>query len=187
MAEEASETVKQTGGNRSFIKIPLVDVIPAKAYHDLSMEAIKRRPGLYLASVLDAWTRFWRVALVYDPDYARSPALVAAVKGLWPFQKAFWLGCNLLFLASACLVPFTLFKRRTAGWFEFSSIAILAVSVLQALVEYADNSRFAIPMQPFIALMALYSLTVVDSTRFTLATLFHRRWSRKSSRMGRTS
>ena len=169
--EEASEIVAQSGGNRSFIKIPLVDVIPAKAYHDLSVEAIKRCPGRYLVSVLDAWTRFWRIALVYDPDNARSSALVCAVRCFWPIQKALWLGCNLLFLASAYLVPFTLFKRRTVGWFEVAAIAILAVSVLQALVEYADNARFAIPMQPFIALMALYSITVADSSRFTLATL----------------
>jgi len=176
--EEAADIVQQTGGNRSFIKIPLVDVIPAKAYHDLSMEAIKQRPDRYLASVLDAWTRFWRVALVYDPDNSRSPALVGAVRWLWPLQKGFWLGCNLLFLTSACLVPFTIFKKRTVGWFEFASIAIVAVSVLQALVEYADNSRFAIPMQPFIALVALYSVTVVDSTRFTLASLVQFLWKK---------
>lgn len=169
--EEASEIVVQTGGNRSFIKIPLVDVIPAEAYHDLSVEAIKRCPGRYLVSVLDSWTRFWRIALVYDPDNARSSALVSAVRCSWPLQKAVWLLCNLLFLASACLVPLTLFKRRTVGWFEIAAIAIVAVSVLQALVEYADNSRFAIPMQPFIALMSLYSITVVDSSRFTLASL----------------
>ena len=76
------------------------------------------------------------------------------------------------------LVALTLFKRRHFGWLEFLSLSIFAVSILQALVEYGDNSRYAVPMEPAIALVALYSLTVVTPNRLTLALglqLFSRR------------
>lgn len=172
--EEAWDLVRASGDNRSFIKIPSVDVIPAVVYHELSVEAIKQCPGKYLASVVNAWLRFWRVALIYDADYAHSEIIRQATPAVWRIQKVLWLFCNAVFLSSALLVPFTIFVKRKLGWFECVTIAIIAVSVLQALVEYADNSRFAIPMEPIIALMALYSLTIVSPERLTLASLFSR-------------
>jgi hypothetical protein len=172
--------------NRAFIPRPDPYPLP-DAYLRLSLEAIRRKPFLYLSSVWKAWLRFWRVSLMYDSAFLRSPRIAALVPWIWKFQKSLWLVANLLFVLNLPFVALNLFKRHCVGWVEFLSLSILAVSFLQALVEYGDNSRYAIPMQPFIALMALYSLTVADSSRFTLATLFHRRWTRKSSRMGRTS
>ena len=77
----------------------------------------------------------------------------------------------MLFVVNLPLVALTIFKRRYLGWLEFLSLSILAVSILQALVEYGDNSRYAVPMEPAIALVALYSSTVANSCRFTLASL----------------
>lgn len=172
--EESAELVRITDGNRSLMSIPGIDVIPPKAYQALSMEAIKQHPGKYLFSVGKSWLRFWRVSLIYDSDYAHSPAIRHLCPLVWPIQKGLWLICDFLFLLSVALVPFTIFLRRKVGWFECLAISILAVSVLQALLTYADNARFVIPMKPLIALMVFYSITVVDPNRFTLASVVRR-------------
>ena len=164
------EQAQALDDNRAFIPRPDPYPLP-DVYTRLSLEAIRREPLLYLSSVCRAWVRFWRVSLLYDSSFLRSPLFSSMVPWFWRLQKCIWLVANMLFVVNLPLVALTIFKRRYLGWLEFLSLSILAVSILQALVEYGDNSRYAVPMEPAIALVALYSSTVANSCRFTLASL----------------
>ena len=174
LRDEHWDYAQSLDDNRAFIprpKIPGTAVERSTYYLQLSKEAIKKEPLKYLSSVATAWSRFWRVSLFYDVDNARHHALDKFVRLVWPFQKMLWLFLNLVFLISAALVARNIFLRKSIGWYECTIVLVLAVSVLQALVEFGDNSRYAIPLQPTIGLIALYSLSKVDTNRVTIASV----------------
>lgn len=167
------------GDNRAFIPRPHIDGTRKDSsdyYLQLSIEAIKHNPDKYLVSVANAWLRFWRVSLLYDSSYVRSHVLDTVVNRLWLIQKLAWLTLNLSFLMSVVLMVNSIVRCRTIDWYECITVMILAVSVLQALVEYGDNSRYAIPCQPVIGFIAVYSIFVVDKSRTTIASIL--RWFR---------
>jgi len=163
---------QKLGDNRAFIPRPHIEGTRRDSsdyYLQLSMKAIKNNPVMYLHSAYNAWLRFWRVSLLYDSTYVRSLLLDSIVSHIWIVQKLFWLLLNVLFIISALLMTFSLIRCRTIGWYECVIVMILAVSVLQALVEYGDNSRYAIPVQPAVGFIALYSICVADKSRTTIA------------------
>ncbi|MBQ7251675.1 MAG: hypothetical protein IJS32_03630 [Kiritimatiellae bacterium] len=153
--------------NRAFIPRPGFD--PASAYSTyylhLSFVAIGKHPFLYLGSVAKAWSRFWRVSLLYDADYSRNPRLDKRVGKLWPLQKVAWLFVNSMFLLIFPFLLLNALKRRNIGAEEVIFLMILAVSVLQALVEYGDNSRYAIPVQPSVAFVVFQMLSNWEKSR----------------------
>ena len=172
------------GDNRAFIPRPHIDGTRKDSsdyYMQLSIEAIKNHPFKYIVSVANAWMRFWRVSLLYDADYVRSQVLDTAVSRIWLIQKLAWLTLNIAFILSAALMIPSIFRYRTISWYECITVMILAVSVLQALVEYGDNSRYAIPVQPAVGFIAVYSIFIADRKRTTIASTL--RWfrSRKTS------
>lgn len=167
------------GDNRAFIPRPHIDGTGKDSsdyYLQLSIEAIKHNPDKYLLSAANAWLRFWRVSLLYDATYVHSHALDTVVSRIWVLQKLVWLALNVLFIISAVLMAHSIVRYRTIGWYECITVMILAVSVLQALVEYGDNSRYAIPVQPVIGVIAVYSIFVADRSRTTIASTL--RWFR---------
>jgi len=169
------QMTQELGDNRAFIPRPHIEGTKRDVsdyYMKLSIEAIKNHPVKYLLSVLQAWMRFWRVSLLYDATYVRSCMLDRVVGYVWVTQKMVWFAMNALFLISAVLMVHSLVRHGTIGWYEIVIVMILAVSVLQALVEYGDNSRYAIPVQPTVGFIAVYSICVVDRKRTTIASTF---------------
>ena len=147
------QRAQELDDNRAFIPRPGLnpDSEYSSYYLRLSLTAIGNHPFLYLASAAKAWLRFWRVSLLYDTDYSNDARLDGLVGRLWPVQKTLWLSINCTFLF---FFPFLVLKfigRNHIGVEGVISLMILAVSVLQAFVEYGDNSRYAIPIQPALA------------------------------------
>ncbi|MBP5787694.1 MAG: hypothetical protein J6Y19_07760 [Kiritimatiellae bacterium] len=146
--------------NRAFIPRPPME--PASDDADyllhLSLSAIRHRPGAYCISVFNAWLRFWRVSFLYDSDCLHVPGLDRWIRLLWTPLKLIWLAIEFFFLATLLALPFKWVKQRSIGPVEMVSLLILSVSVLQALVEYGDNSRYAIPMLPAMSFVVFHSL-----------------------------
>jgi len=180
LRDEYWDFAQSLDDNRAFIPRPEIagtKVEQSDYLVRLSKEAIKNNPLKYLQSATSAWMRFWRVSLLYDADNTRCSALDKYAMFMWPIYKLLWLFLNLLFLISSGLAVITVLKRREIGWYECSIALILAVSILQALVEYGDNSRYAIPLEPSVGMIAVYSLFARDNNRITIASTLRRfRW-----------
>ena len=153
------QRAQELDDNRAFIPRPGLDSDSGYSsyYLHLSFTAICKHPFLYISSVAKAWSRFWRVSLLCDPDYSHNSHLDRFVGRFWPIQKLIWISINCAFLL-ICLATFgTVISRRQIGAPETITLMILAVSILQALVEYGDNSRYAIPVQPAVAFAVFWT------------------------------
>lgn len=155
------QLAQELDDNRAFIPRPGLDSASAYSayYLHLSFVAIGKHPFLYLGSVAKAWSRFWRVSLLYDADYSRNTRLDKCVGKLWPLQKVVWLFVNCAFLLICPVTFWTAIRQRQIGAVGTILLMILAVSILQALVEYGDNSRYAIPVQPAVAFVVFWTLS----------------------------
>lgn len=147
------QRAQELDDNRAFIPRPGLnsnsDYSPY--YLHLSFTAICKHPFLYIGSVAKAWSRFWRVSLLFEPDYSHNSHLDRFVSRLWPTQKVIWISVNCAFLLICLGTLGTAIRQRQIGTPGIIMLMILAVSILQALVEYGDNSRYAIPVQPAVA------------------------------------
>lgn len=161
---ERMTAVEATGGNVSFLAVPLEEFRRAKGmtYAEFSTYLSKmssrlfiRHPLLYLHSVAEAWLRFWRIPLIWQAENWQGKGL-NVVKVFWMPEKLVWLTMCVLFII---LTP------RLLPWFfsaqpeRFSIVLLLSViwatSVLQALTNFGENARYAIPVLPLVPLVLM--------------------------------
>lgn len=125
-----------------------------KLLQGFSFDAILRNPVAYGWSVAITWLRFWRVPLVMYPEPFRSRAVERVYAALWWPVKLWWLGLNIAFLL---LGPPILLRLRRPDPVAVSLatlwLMVIAASVVQALIEYSDNSRYWVPTAPLVAVV----------------------------------
>lgn len=137
----------------------------------LSLHLFVRNPVGYAASVARAWVSFWLAPNYWDLDRIRPASLAALLAWLWASERWLLRTCNLLFLllaVAAALAPGARF--RPVREFPLLAVAgiVLVTSLTQALVEYGENAKYAISVQPITVL--------------ALATALHRLLGRSATR-----
>jgi hypothetical protein len=129
----------------------------------MSIELFLRHPFRYAVSVTRAWVSFWLAPNYWRLEKLTPPSLARAVEWLWRLEHPLVRLCNGAFLACAVLAVLSRGFRLRTGWgISLTSISmlILLASLVQALTEYGDNPRYAIPVQGltiFVVLIAVYN------------------------------
>ena len=132
------------------------------SYPELSQELTRMsvglflaHPGLYAESVARAWVSFWRAPIYWLPDRLHPAAIGRVLEFLWFVERLLLVGINFLFLVISAVTMYALIvHRRVAHAFDLFVISIvLCASLFQALVEYGENGRYALPFQPLVMLI----------------------------------
>jgi 4-amino-4-deoxy-L-arabinose transferase-like glycosyltransferase len=155
-----------SGGNHSMTiwgAIPEMQQATGLTYPELSSRLTHMsvglfidHPGLYLPGVARSWLLFWAVAK-NNAAIGRisSPQVAAGAETLLRAERYPMLLLNALFLCAALYVAVqTVIYGHWRRW-GFAAIIITIVlcgSVVQALMEYGENARYAIPFQPLVLL-----------------------------------
>lgn len=138
--------------------------------HEMAIDLIRKHPAGYLKNVIWAWFRFWRVhIIVYPENFIRSSQIYGLVTGLWLTVKASWFFVNILFLIFLPVL-FVIEKdtRRQAFIYTIYSM-ILAASASQAITQYYDNARFAVPFQPAVAIAVVVGASIFRNHKMKMA------------------
>ncbi|MBI3966927.1 MAG: hypothetical protein HY329_14940 [Chloroflexi bacterium] len=167
--EERKKQVQAMGSHIFTIwrAVPRIRETTGLSYPDLSRKLTAmctglfvQYPGRYLASVSEAWWRFWDVRTAIDANL-RIPSIEPYAAGIVNAWKAQWpvlTGINYLFFVVALYYTVTAAFGNGGRDTAFRLLAIttvFAASVSQALVEWADNARFAVPFEPLILFSVL--------------------------------
>ncbi len=135
----------------------------------LSFSLIKNNPGAYLNSVAKAFTRFWQPTWYTDQGGIRKiiksgNILMILAAGSFALVHFF---CMLLFwvfpLAYAALPGM---RKHFTFNFQVVSIYLVVFSTacFQSLLEYSENARYKIPVEPLIVALAV--IFAIDFYRF---------------------
>jgi 4-amino-4-deoxy-L-arabinose transferase-like glycosyltransferase len=141
-------------------KLELADTI-----HSMAIDLIKKHPLVYLEEVLSAWLRFWRVhIIIYAECFPKDSFLYDIALLLWLPIKCIWLVINSIFVI---FIPFYLFLKMTPERRRLLTAIyclLLGASASQALTQYYDNARFAVPFQPLVGIaVAIIFATIIES------------------------
>jgi len=149
-------------------KTGMSEVELSKQFQRLSIQLIKEHPVLYLRGVVNSWISFWTVPNYWELDKLKSRHLSEALQWAWKIQQPVYRLFNALFiLISAWLIWQVIWhpaskRDQLMVPFIFSSI-VIGCSVVQALAEYGDNSRYFIPNQPLV--IATVIIAIADLAR----------------------
>ena len=137
----------------------------ADTIHSMAVDLIKKHPLGYLKQVFSAWLRFWRVhIIIYAECFPKNSFLYDIALFMWLPIKCLWLVINSIFIL---FIPMFLFlKMTTEGRRLLVAIycLLLGASASQALTQYYDNARFAIPFQPLVGIaVAIIFATIIES------------------------
>ena len=163
------QKVAQTGSHSMTIflahremreKTGLNRVALSRQLTNLSLELFVNNPALYLRSVARSWARFWAA-----PSYMRSeqflvPAAATIAEGAWRVERMLFVLMNALAILASAWVVTSAVIRRLKGTTGLSiplivTSVVMGASLLQALVEFGENARYAIPTQSLAALLVL--------------------------------
>ena len=116
--------------------------------HAMAMDLVRKHPIAYVNQCFSAWARFWRVHIIIYSECFENSSLYALFTKLWLPIKVMWLLLNIIFIA---MIPFVYFlnlpdAQKTMLFTVY--LLLLGASVSQAITQYYDNARFAIPFQP---------------------------------------
>jgi 4-amino-4-deoxy-L-arabinose transferase-like glycosyltransferase len=137
----------------------------SKTLTQMSLYLIVRHPFLYLESVGVTWVRFWNEPGWWTWPAIRSETLQIGVAYAWRIEKyflVFFQNLPFLILVAYSTIRWITNKFRTLVWGHFylatMGTVILTASMIQALVERGDTTRYAIPVQPMIGFIVIVSL-----------------------------
>jgi 4-amino-4-deoxy-L-arabinose transferase-like glycosyltransferase len=142
----------------------------------MSITLFARYPRLYLHSVVRSWAFFWAVPTDWQPELARVPDAETALGVLWWAQAwAFRMAYALFLVIALPVVWWAVTHGRTRSNPSLTAglmvTTVLLSSFIQALFEYGENQRYALPTQS----LALAALVVgLWESRRKLAALFRR-------------
>jgi len=125
----------------------------------MSVRLFVAHPLLYARGVTEAAADFWRVPnpcpLTEDPFWSRL------LKGFWLVQRVALFLANLafFFLAGRCTYRLASGKSpRELGLELWIVVIVLGGCIGQALTEYGDNARYALPFQCLVVYAVLVAL-----------------------------
>jgi 4-amino-4-deoxy-L-arabinose transferase-like glycosyltransferase len=124
-------------------------------------------PGLYLPGVARSWLLFWAMAKNNAATSRITSAPVAAgAESILKAERFPMMLLNALFLCAALYIAAQMMMYGQWRRWGFAAIIITIVlcgSVVQAMMEYGENARYAIPFQPLV----LLSVAVVGEALVT--------------------
>ncbi len=159
---EAREDLKAATG--------LTDVQLSREFQRLSMRLFAEHPFAYLAGVGPAWAGFWAVPTYWKPQNLRWQEYRDALERMAAVQKWLFRAGYAGFLALALPVLWIAWIRKRgedAGWNTAGlfTATVLAASLLQALLEYGENPRYALPTQSIAMAAVIVAITLVSSRK----------------------
>jgi len=135
------EICKETGYSR---------VQLSRALTRMSLELFAAHPALYAAGVVRAWVAFWMPSL-YWGSRSKGERWERPFEDLWAIELWALPIANLGFLLYAGYLMLRFLLRKPVMGFDLCMIAmVLTVSVLQALLEFGENSRYSAPTSPLV-------------------------------------
>ena len=141
------EMIKETG--MSFAEL-------SRELTRMSAGLFIRHPVLYAKSVSCAWWRFWQEDTFWDLTKV-EPQFAARISLVWKWERIGMIGVSILFMSLSLGMCVVAIKKMIfpLSPIVFSALVILLASILQAMVEYGDNSRYAIPFQPLVLFVVI--------------------------------
>jgi hypothetical protein len=119
----------------------------------LSVDLFLHHPIRYGLGVAHGWVDFWMVPIYWAPNKLAPPSLAVPLALLWRIEHALLRLANVAFLLmSALALASRRFRSRVAYDLPLAAISavVLAASLIQALGEYGENARYAVPVQALV-------------------------------------
>jgi hypothetical protein len=134
----------------------------SKELTKMSMDLFLHHPFLYLKSVAHAWVLFWSVPPTNPAtSHLENPTVAGIIRVLLWGEKYPLLALNILFLGASIVMAFRRITGRSVGEWKFDGLLVAIVlggSIVQALMEFGENARYAVPFQPLILLSVVLIL-----------------------------
>jgi 4-amino-4-deoxy-L-arabinose transferase-like glycosyltransferase len=157
---------KVTG--ESFVQI-------SKTLTQMSLYLFFHHPILYAQSIIVTWIRFWNEPGWWTWPFIYSEKVQLIIAYAWRIEKYFLVIMQntsfLLFVTFSTIL--TIIKRSREGLWKYNPVmimtsVILITSIVQAIMERGDVTRYAIPIQPLIAYVLLISLWQILTDKKTI-------------------
>jgi uncharacterized membrane protein YhaH (DUF805 family) len=118
----------------------------------MSIRLFREHPADYAKSVAQAWLGFWTVPTPVIQDRFRSPSAFSIVSTIATAEKWIFRAAYAVFLCLALPIAWIALIRNRARDTSWNCAAamvatVLAVSVIQAFLEYGSAGRYAVPTQ----------------------------------------
>lgn len=136
----------------------------SKKMGQISLQLFAAYPQRYAESVGEAWEGFWRPSMTWMSLENISPlAFRMGLRYLRMAEEWLLTRLNVVFLwIGLWYVTLVIWKRAPLDSIFMIVGIVFVASISQALVEYGENSRYAIPFQPlmlYVVLWAIYNFT----------------------------
>ena len=123
----------------------------------MSLKLFIQNPFLYLKSVVISFINYWGAGNVWDVQKISPGYIQSIFEYLWLPQKIILITINLMFIISLALL--IVIKRKLYVVRDPIMLVIFLVivfsSILQALVESGENTRYKLPFQPLILIFVI--------------------------------
>jgi 4-amino-4-deoxy-L-arabinose transferase-like glycosyltransferase len=140
----------------------------SKTLAQMSIYLIIHHPILYAKSVIITWIRFWN-----EPGWWTWPFVISEKNQLifayaWRIEKYLLVivqNSTFLILVFISTIVSVVKKSRQLVWKEnglgLMALIIITASIIQAIMERGDVTRYSIPTQPFVACVVVSSIYIL--------------------------
>lgn len=171
--ERLAEDIRRVGGSPTIVLAHVEPDILAQtvwnedeypqAFSRLSIQLILQHPIHYAQGVLLAWRNFWRVPLVYYPELWKCSLSAHVWRWLWIPFKVLWILAGLMTVLAQPYLWLIVYRDGYSErrFFLCSlSLLVLVTSVIQAMFEFGENARYAIPVQSIMLVLVMAFLSM---------------------------
>jgi len=130
----------------------------SREFARMSIEMFVRHPVRYARGVLQAWLEFWPAPIYWQPAMLRLPGAAPVLQRAWRLEQPVLRLMNAIFVGLVATVAISPTLRRRLHWdLELTtlSIIVLMTSVVQAVAIWAENARYAVPVQSLVVVVVL--------------------------------
>lgn len=126
----------------------------------LSWWLIMNRPFNFLRGAFEAWTWFWDKTILWQLGAVEVGWLQPILAIVWWLEARLLLAIDVIFWSLSAIYLWRFFRRQPIRdkLSAFILVLILLTSISQALLEYGENARYAIPFQPLIIYVTIVAI-----------------------------
>lgn len=142
-------------------KTGMSEIELAKAFQTLSVTLFLAYPLDYMANVAKSWVSFWPVPNYWRLDHFENKTVANLLGFVWSIEHIIIRLMNVFFLLASVYLFWKIIKSNEQNRMPLLTpltlvLIVLGISVLQALVEYGENSRYYIPNQTVVIVLFAY-------------------------------